>query len=85
MVGNAVEHAFQPVVERLNQVEGLMVTMAALASDYWGRDITVTGLLTGHDLLKELQDRPPGGCAIAPLGHAQTQRYRRPGPNPVFG
>jgi len=64
VVGNAVEHAFQPVVERLNQVEGLMVTMAALASDYWGRDITVTGLLTGHDLLKELQDRPLGDALL---------------------
>jgi putative radical SAM enzyme (TIGR03279 family) len=66
VVGNAVEKAFQPVIERLNQVEGLTVTMAALASDYWGRDITVTGLLTGHDLLKELQDRPLGDALLLP-------------------
>lgn len=51
VVGNAVEHAFQPIVDRLNRVEGLTVRLAALASDYWGRDMTVTGLLTGHDLL----------------------------------
>jgi putative radical SAM enzyme (TIGR03279 family) len=66
VVGNAVEHAFGPVVERLNQVKGLTVSMAALASDYWGRDITVTGLLTGHDLLQGLQNRPLGDALLLP-------------------
>lgn len=55
VVGNAVEHAFQPILQRLNQVEGLTVQMAALRSDYWGQEITVTGLLTGQDLLQGLQ------------------------------
>jgi putative radical SAM enzyme (TIGR03279 family) len=55
VVGNAVEHAFQPIVDRLNRVQGLTVQLAALASDYWGRDMTVTGLLTGHDLLLGLR------------------------------
>jgi len=66
VVGNAVEHAFQPLVERLNQVEGLTVTMAALASDYWGRDITVTGLLTGHDLLQGLRGCSLGDAILLP-------------------
>ncbi|MGK7891957.1 MAG: TIGR03279 family radical SAM protein, partial [Leptolyngbyaceae cyanobacterium] len=47
VVGNAVEYAFLPILQRLTQVEGLTVNMAALRSEYWGRDITVTGLLTG--------------------------------------
>lgn len=54
VVGNAVEHAFAPIVERLNRVEGLTVTMAALRSQYWGQEITVTGLLTGYDILENL-------------------------------
>ncbi|MBD1872526.1 TIGR03279 family radical SAM protein [Nodosilinea sp. FACHB-131] len=58
VVGNAVEHAFQPIVDRLNKVQGLTVRLAALASDYWGREMTVTGLLTGHDLLLGLHDLP---------------------------
>ena len=66
VVGNAVEHAFQSVVHRLNQVEGLTLSMAALASDYWGRDMTVTGLLTGHDLLTSLCDRPLGDALLLP-------------------
>jgi putative radical SAM enzyme (TIGR03279 family) len=55
VVGNAVEQAFQPIVQRLNQVQGLTVQLAALRSDYWGQEITVTGLLTGQDLLQGLQ------------------------------
>jgi len=54
-IGNAVEQAFQPILHRLNQVEGLTVNAVALCSDYWGQTITVTGLLTGQDLLQALQ------------------------------
>lgn len=66
VVGNAVEIAFQPVVKRLNQVQGLRVNLAPLASDYWGREITVTGLLTGHDLLLGLGDRYLGEALLLP-------------------
>jgi NifB/MoaA-like Fe-S oxidoreductase len=66
VVGNAVEHAFQPIVDRLNTVEGLTVRLAALASDYWGRDLTVTGLLTGHDLLRGLGDVALGDALLLP-------------------
>ena len=57
LVGNAVELAFQPLVERLNQVEGLSIELVALNSKYWGQDITVTGLLTGQDLIDGLSDK----------------------------
>jgi putative radical SAM enzyme (TIGR03279 family) len=57
VVGNAVEQAFQPILQRLNQVEGLTVEMVAIASQYWGQTISVTGLLTGYDLLQTLTNR----------------------------
>ncbi|WP_008308619.1 TIGR03279 family radical SAM protein [Leptolyngbya sp. PCC 6406] len=66
VVGNAVQHAFQPILDRLHQVKGLRVTLAPLASDYWGRDLTVTGLLTGHDLLHHLRDRDLGDGLLLP-------------------
>lgn len=66
VVGNAVGRAFQPLLDSLNQVEGLQVQLAALRSDYWGRDITVTGLLTGHDLLLYLQGRELGDGILLP-------------------
>ncbi|MBW4432929.1 MAG: TIGR03279 family radical SAM protein [Pelatocladus maniniholoensis HA4357-MV3] len=66
VVGNAVEQAFQPILERLNSVEGLEVNMQALNSDYWGQNISVTGLLTGHDLLLNLQGQDLGDGILLP-------------------
>ena len=66
VVGNAVEKVFQPILERLNTVSGLDVKMHALSSDYWGQNITVTGLLTGHDLITKLQGNNLGEGIILP-------------------
>ncbi|MEH2289470.1 TIGR03279 family radical SAM protein [Nostoc sp.] len=66
VVGNAVENAFQPILKRLNSIEGLKVDMRALCSDYWGQNITVTGLLTGHDLLLNLQGQDLGDGILLP-------------------
>ncbi len=66
VVGNAVEYAFHSIVARLNQVEGLTVQLAALRSEYWGQEITVTGLLTGNDLLQGLQNLNLGDGILLP-------------------
>lgn len=66
IVGNAVEQAFQPVLERLNRVRGLEIQMVALASQYWGQTLTVTGLLTGLDLLRGLRGQDLGDGLLLP-------------------
>ena len=66
VVGNAVEKAFEPILKRLNAVEGLEVNMRALCSDYWGQNISVTGLLTGHDLLLNLKGQDLGDGILLP-------------------
>ena len=66
VVGNAVEQAFQPLVKQLNNRRGLTVELVALNSDYWGQEITVTGLLTGQDILKGLQGKNLGDGVLLP-------------------
>jgi putative radical SAM enzyme (TIGR03279 family) len=66
VVGNAVEQAFEPIVQRLNQVEGLQVRMAALRSEYWGQQISVTGLITGQDILENLKGKDLGDGILLP-------------------
>ncbi len=66
VVGNAVEHAFIPLVSQLNTPKGLTVHLAPLRSNYWGQEITVTGLLTGQDLVKELKGRYLGDGILLP-------------------
>ncbi|MEM9537919.1 MAG: TIGR03279 family radical SAM protein [Cyanobacteria bacterium P01_E01_bin.42] len=76
VVGNAVETAFQPLVKQLNEVEGLEIKLTALNSTYWGQDITVTGLLTGQDLLGKLSDKELGEAILLPslmLKHDDTR------------
>ncbi len=76
VVGNAVEHAFQPLVEQLNSVEGLEINLIALRSEYWGQEITVTGLLTGQDLLARLPEKDLGDGVLLPslmLKHDDTR------------
>ncbi|MBA3921803.1 MAG: DUF512 domain-containing protein, partial [Nostocaceae cyanobacterium] len=50
----------------LNSVEGLEVSMCALSSTYWGQTITVTGLLTGEDLLQKLHGKNLGDGILLP-------------------
>ncbi|WP_013321470.1 TIGR03279 family radical SAM protein [Gloeothece verrucosa] len=66
VVGNAVEKAFEPLVQQLNKVEGLTVSLAPLNSGYWGQEITVTGLLTGQDLIEGLQEKDLGEGILLP-------------------
>jgi len=76
VVGNAVEAAFEPLVKQLNQVEKLTVKLAALRSDYWGQKITVTGLLTGTDLINGLKGKELGDGILLPslmLKHDDTR------------
>ncbi|MBW4614516.1 MAG: TIGR03279 family radical SAM protein [Desmonostoc vinosum HA7617-LM4] len=75
VVGNAVEKAFQPILKSLNTVEGLEINMRALCSDYWGQNISVTGLLTGYDLLLNLKAQDLGEGILLPnvmLKHGES-------------
>ncbi|MEN9226958.1 MAG: TIGR03279 family radical SAM protein [Thermostichus sp. HHBFW_bins_43] len=55
LVGNAVGQAFQPIVERMNRIPNLQLTLLPIASQFWGQTLTVTGLLTGKDILRALE------------------------------
>lgn len=66
VVGNAVEKAFEPLVQQLNEVANLEVTLVPLCSHYWGQEITVTGLLTGQDLIAGLQGKYLGNAILLP-------------------
>ncbi len=76
VVGNAVEKAFEPLVMQLNEVENLEINLAPLNSNYWGQEITVTGLLTGQDLIAGLQGKDLGNGILLPslmLKHGETK------------
>ena len=66
VVGKLVAEALQPVVQRLNAVEGLELILHGLSSPYWGQDQVVTGLLTGSDLVEGLAGCDLGDALLLP-------------------
>jgi putative radical SAM enzyme (TIGR03279 family) len=66
VVGTAVGECLAPVAEQLNTVSGLKLKMFALSSPFWGKQVTVTGLLTGSDLLEGLADQDLGDALLLP-------------------
>ena len=66
VVGRLVAEALEPVVARLNAVEGLELILHGLPSPYWGQDQVVTGLLTGSDVLSGLEGQDLGEKLLLP-------------------
>jgi hypothetical protein len=66
VVGRLVAEALQPVVDRLNRVEGVELLLIGLPSPYWGQEQVVTGLLTGSDLLEGLSGKDLGDRMLLP-------------------
>ena len=51
---------------RLNGIENLAVDLLAVDNDYFGRGITVSGLLTGRDIVARLRDEPQRDAIVLP-------------------
>ena len=66
VVGQLVAEALEPVVARLNAVDGLELILHGLPSPYWGQEQVVTGLLTGSDLLTGLAGLDLGEALLLP-------------------
>lgn len=44
----------QPIVSELNKIQNLNIDLAPIKSNFWGENITVSGLVTGQDLIDNL-------------------------------
>ncbi len=54
ITGQSAAQLIQGLVVRLNQVEGLVVKLIPVVNKYFGGGVTVTGLLTGNDIIETL-------------------------------
>lgn len=43
-----------PVINTLNTIKNLEMNLISIKSNFWGKDVTVSGLITGQDLLDNL-------------------------------
>ena len=54
--GYAAKYALDKIAAELNKIENLSVSVNPVKSNYWGRDITVSGLITTDDLIRTIKD-----------------------------
>ena len=52
---------------------GLVVHVYAIRNDFFGEKITVSGLITGRDLISQLTDQPLGTCLLLPCNMVRIQ------------
>ncbi len=52
----AAKDAICRIAECLNKIENLQCKVCPVKSKYWGRDITVAGLITSDDLIRTVKD-----------------------------
>lgn len=52
----AAKSAFEYIAEGLNKIENLKVQVKPVKSTYWGKNITVAGLITSEDLINSIKD-----------------------------
>lgn len=54
------------VVTRLNKIDNLCVDLITIENSFYGKGVTVTGLLTGHDIYHQLHRKPLGDIVVLP-------------------
>ena len=53
----AAKIALDEICTKLDKIKNLTTEVVPVKSNYWGRDITVAGLITTDDLIEALKDK----------------------------
>lgn len=51
----------QPIAQRLNQIDGLFLDVVTVKNNFWGKAVTVSGLITGQDMIATLSGQDLSG------------------------
>lgn len=52
--GQIASKALNPIIEKLNTIENLSIELLTVKSNFWGEQVTVSGLITGQDLIDNI-------------------------------
>ena len=55
--GLLASYAMKDIVDEFNKINNLSIELDVLKSYFWGDDITVAGLITGEDIIKNLEQK----------------------------
>lgn len=57
ITGQLALPSLEPIVREFNKIDNLKVNLYAVKSKFWGADITVSGLVTGQDIIDLLEEK----------------------------
>ncbi|MDW7651627.1 MAG: DUF512 domain-containing protein [Bacillota bacterium] len=64
--GTSASHYLQPIIDRLNKIDGLAIRLVPVENRFFGGHVTVAGLLTGSDVLQAVKNLPPADRLYLP-------------------
>lgn len=53
----SAEKAFKMFAEELNKIKNVSLQVIAIKNDFWGKDVSVAGLITAQDLINQLKNK----------------------------
>lgn len=65
LTGKYAAMSLQPIITRLNEIDGLYVDLMGIESRFWGVSVPVAGLITGQDILETLSQTDLSGYRSA--------------------
>lgn len=68
----AAHMMLEKVAEKLSKIKNLEVKVCPVKSEYWGKDITVAGLITSDDLIRTVKDED---CDIVVIPSVMLRPY----------
>lgn len=68
VTGASFKDVLAPLLKRLNGIRGLKCRMIPVRNRFFGPSVTVAGLLTGRDILRELAGKRLGEAVLIPAG-----------------
>ena len=68
----AAKNMFEKITQKLSKIKNLEVKSCPVKSEYWGKDITVAGLITTEDLVKTLKNED---CDIVVIPSVMLRPY----------
>lgn len=75
VTGALAAPVLEPMVRRLNEIEGLSVGLCAVPNRFFGETVTVAGLLTGQDIAAALGGIGPGDEVVVPAAAVRDEWF----------
>ncbi len=66
VTGQLGEKVLRMIVSRLKEIKGLDIKIKVINNNFFGKDVTVTGLITGQDLIRQIKPDETGDLLVIP-------------------